>query len=100
MTIQEAAKKIGCHTTTIYKAIRSGYLGCSRNTGGCPANKIDITQEALDEWMKTPACLVTKEQLAKINNVSVRTIDSWILKGRLKEVETIRKRKYYRVEVL
>ena len=100
MNIHEAAKKMGCHTSTLYKAIRFGHLTCSRNEGKSPANKINITQEALDEWMKTPACLVTKEQLAKINNVSVRTIDSWILKGRLKEVETIRKRKYYRVEVL
>ena len=98
MTIQDAAKKIGCHTTTIYKAIRSGYLGCSRNTGGCPANKIDITQEDLDEWTKIPTGLVTKEQLARIRGVSVRTIDSWVLKGWLKEVETIRKRKYYRTD--
>jgi len=102
MTIQEASKYIGCHTATLYRAIQSGSLPCSRNEGQHPANKIFIEQADLDEWAKGPNLegLYTKEEFAVLNGVSKRTVVSWIQKGRLKERETVGRRKYYHPEDL
>ena len=102
MTIQEASKHVGCHTNTLYRAIQSGSLPCSRNEGQHPANKIFIEQADLDEWSKNPNLegLYTKEELAVLKGVSKRTVDSWIHKGRLKERETVGRRKYYHPEDL
>lgn len=102
MTIQEASKYVGCHTRKLCRAIQIGELPCSRNEGHHPANKIFIEQSDLDEWVKSlnPEGLYTKEELAVLKGVSKRTVDSWILKGRLKERYTVGKRKYYHPEDL
>ena len=102
MTIQEASKHVGCHTKTLYRAIRIGSLPCSLNEGQHPANKIFIEQSDLDEWAKNPNLegLYTKEELAVLKGVSKRTVDSWIHKGRLKEREAVGRRKYYHPEDL
>lgn len=102
MTIKEASKHVGCHTATLYRAIQSGDLACSRNEGKHPANKIFIDQADLEEWANNPAPegLYTKEELAVLKGVSVRTVNSWITKHWLKERGTIGKRKYYHPEDL
>ena len=51
MTIQEAAKQLGCSTTTVYKYVKSGQIKAT-TTGGHPAKKIEISQADLDEFAK------------------------------------------------
>ncbi|NCC66459.1 MAG: DNA-binding protein [Spirochaetia bacterium] len=59
---------------------------------------MDISQEALDEFAKMPENLLTKEEVATIKGVSVRTVESWVLKGKLKPTMTCFKRNYFAVE--
>ena len=97
MTIQEAAKQLGCSTTTVYKYVKAGQIKAT-TTGGHPANKIEISQADLDEFAKMPENLLTKEEVATLKGVSIRTIESWVLKGKLKPALTFMKRNYFKVE--
>ena len=97
MNISEASKQLGCSTTTVYKYVKSGQIKTTA-TKGHPANKIEISQEALDEFAKSPENLLTKEEVATLKGVSIRTVESWVLKGKLKPVLTFMKRNYFKVE--
>jgi excisionase family DNA binding protein len=96
MTIIEAAKKLGCSTTTVYKYVKSGQI--KSTTQHYPANKIEITQEDLDAFAKLSENLLTKEEVATLKGVSVRTVEAWVLKGKLKPVLTFMKRNYFSPE--
>ena len=96
MTIIEAAKKLGCSSGTIYRYVKSGDIKAT--TQHYPANKIEISQEALDEFAKMPEDLLTKEEVATLKGVSIRTVEAWVLKGKLKPVLTFMKRNYFQLE--
>ena len=96
MNIIEAAKQLGCSTTTVYKYVKSGQIKAT--TQHYPANKIEITQEDLDAFAKLPENLLTKEEVATLKGVSIRTVESWVLKGKLKPVLTFMKRNYFQLE--
>ena len=96
MTIQEAAKQLGCSTTTVYKYVKSGQI--KSTTQHYPANKIEISQEALDEFAKMPEDLLTKEEVATLKGVSIRTVEAWVLKGKLVPRLTFLKRNYFSLE--
>ena len=96
MNIIEASKQLGCSTTTLYKYIKSGEIKAT--TCHYPANKIEITQEALDEFAKLPENLLTKEEVATLKGVSIRTVEAWVLKGKLVPRLTFLKRNYFSLE--
>ena len=73
MTIQEASRQLGCSTTTVYKYVKSGPIKAT-TTKGHPANKIEISQADLDEFAKLPENLLTKEEVATLKGVSIRTV--------------------------
>ena len=97
MNIIEASKQLGCSTTTVYKYVKAGQIKAT-TTGGHHANKIEIAQADLDEFAKMPENLLTKEEVATLKGVSIRTVESWVLKGKLKPVLTFMKRNYFQLE--
>ena len=97
MNIIEASKQLGCSTTTVYKYVKSGQIKAT-TTGGHPANKIEISQADLDEFAKSPENLLTKEEVATLKGVSIRTVEAWVLKGKIKPALTFMKRNYFKVE--
>ncbi len=98
MNIIEASKQLGCSTTTLYKYIKSGEIKAT--TCHYPANKIEITQEDLDAFAKLPENLLTKEEVATLKGVSIRTVEAWVLKGKLVPRLTFLKRNYFSLEAI
>ena len=96
MNIIEASKQLGCSATTLYKYIKSGEIKAT--TCHYPANKIEITQEDLDAFAKLPEDLLTKEEVATLMGVSIRTVEAWVLKGKLVPKLTFLKRNYFSLE--
>ena len=96
MNIIEASKQLGCSTTTLYKYIKSGEIKAT--TCHYPANKIEISQADLDEFARMPENLLTTEEIAVLKGVSKRTVEAWVLKGKLKPVLTFMKRNYFQLE--
>lgn len=97
MNIIEASKQLGCSTTTVYKYVKSGQIKAT-TTEGHPANKIEIAQADLDEFAKLPENLLTKEEVATLKGVSIRTVEAWVLKGKLVPRLTFLKRNYFSLE--
>jgi len=98
MTIPEVAKRLGCSNNTVYKYIKAGQIEITRNDGGHPANKIDVSEESLQAFNAIMPNLLTKEDVAKLKGVSCRTVEAWVLKGKIKPVAKFLKKNYYRKE--
>ena len=45
-----------------------------------------------------PEDLLTKEEVATLKGVSIRTVEAWVLKGKLVPRLTFLKRNYFKVE--
>ena len=97
MTIPEVAKRLGCSNNTVYKYIKAGQIKVTRNDGGHPANKIDVSEESLQAFNAIMPDLLTKEDVAKLKGVSCRTVEAWVLKGKLVPEKKFLKRNWFKV---